>query len=368
MSIAIYSHSISDSINALSDLYRERSVRHIKLRRERSTYSPRNTDIIFNYGSRNQMITDIYDRALITGTTFLNAPQAVNRAANKVNAFNALRNAGVPTVEFTTETETARDWISHRSTVYSRTVLNGHSGEGIHIADNNEDFVEAPLYTKGITLQRREFRVHVMQGIVIYVQQKKRVEGWRDLPEYSERIRNHHTGWIYATSDINPNEACINSAIAAVNALGLDFGAVDIITRHDHAWVLEVNTAPGLTGTTLETYAQNLINIHNNQPVIQWTVSNANTDTQQPVQQQAVAQNTTAQQEQRNPTPVQEPVPTPVQQTIRPRNNTYYVVSELAPNSQRKVALFENRHFVFAGLEIPVSPQELIIHREVSLD
>ena len=365
MAIAIYSHSVSDSVNALSNLFRERNVRHIKLRRERSTYNPRQTDVIFNYGSRNQMITDIYNRAVVAGTQFLNTPSSVNRAANKVNAFNALRDAGVPTVEFTTETETARDWINNGSTVYSRTVLNGHSGEGIHIAEDIDDFVEAPLYTKGITLQRREFRVHVMRGTVIYVQQKKRVEGWRDLPEYSERIRNHHTGWIYATSDINPNEACISSAIAAVNALGLDFGAVDVITRHDHAWVLEVNTAPGLTGTTLETYAQNLINLQNNQPIIPWTVSNANTDTQQ---QQAVAQSTTSQQEQRNPTPVQEPVSPPVQQTIRPRNNTYYVVSELTPNSQRKVALFENRHFVFAGLEIPVSPQELIIHREVSLD
>ncbi|MNY81884.1 hypothetical protein D3C86_2236870 [compost metagenome] len=46
----------------------------------------------------------------------------------------------------------------------------------------------------------------------------------------------------------------------AVNALGLDFGAADVIWN-DHrkqAFVLEVNTAPGLTGTTLEKYAKAL--------------------------------------------------------------------------------------------------------------
>lgn len=367
MTIAIYSHAPSDSVIALSNLFRERSVRHIKVRRERSTYTPRQTDVIFNYGSRNDMISDIHNRAVRVGSIFLNTPTAVTRASNKINAFNALREANVPTVEFTTETDVARSWVEQGETVYSRTVLSGHSGEGISIADNIESFVQAPLYTKGITAQRREFRVHVMRGVVTYVQQKKRVEGWRDLPEYSERIRNHHTGWIYATSDINPNEACIRSAIAAVNALGLDFGAVDVITRHDSAWVLEVNTAPGLTGTTLETYAQNLINISNNQPVTQWTVQNANTSTQQSVQQGST-QDTVTQQEQRNPTPVQEPVPTPVRQTIRPRNNTYYIVSELTPNSPRKIALFENRHFLFSGVEIPVTPQELTIHRELSLD
>ncbi|MNY63636.1 hypothetical protein D3C86_2006230 [compost metagenome] len=44
----------------------------------------------------------------------------------------------------------------------------------------------------------------------------------------------------------------------AVNAIGLTFGAVDVIWneyRHQ-AYVLEVNTAPGLTGTTLEKYAE----------------------------------------------------------------------------------------------------------------
>ena len=42
----------------------------------------------------------------------------------------------------------------------------------------------------------------------------------------------------------------------AIKVLGLDFGAVDIIynKQEDKWYVLEVNTAPGIYGTTLDKY------------------------------------------------------------------------------------------------------------------
>jgi D-alanine-D-alanine ligase-like ATP-grasp enzyme len=48
-----------------------------------------------------------------------------------------------------------------------------------------------------------------------------------------------------------------SEAIKAVNCLGLYFGAADVIwnDKEQRAYVLEVNTAPGLEGTTLENYA-----------------------------------------------------------------------------------------------------------------
>lgn len=41
----------------------------------------------------------------------------------------------------------------------------------------------------------------------------------------------------------------------AVKAIGLDFGAVDILTKDDDVYVLEVNTAPGLGGSLPKLYA-----------------------------------------------------------------------------------------------------------------
>jgi D-alanine-D-alanine ligase-like ATP-grasp enzyme len=46
-------------------------------------------------------------------------------------------------------------------------------------------------------------------------------------------------------------------SISAVNTLGLDFGAVDLIVAKDgRVYVLEVNTAPGIEGITLEKYVK----------------------------------------------------------------------------------------------------------------
>jgi glutathione synthase/RimK-type ligase-like ATP-grasp enzyme len=52
--------------------------------------------------------------------------------------------------------------------------------------------------------------------------------------------------------DIARHEAAIN----ACKALGLDFGAVDLIQDiKGNYYVLEINTAPGLEGATVANYA-----------------------------------------------------------------------------------------------------------------
>ena len=48
------------------------------------------------------------------------------------------------------------------------------------------------------------------------------------------------------------------------NLLGLDFGAVDIGHRliDNKLFVFEINTAPGITGTTLDNYAKAIYNYY----------------------------------------------------------------------------------------------------------
>lgn len=220
---------------------------------EGSRYRSRVGDIVVNYGNRR------YNGAFFGGATVLNSVVALNRAANKVAAFNALRLAEVKTVEYTTDRELALNW-NRNEIVYERGTLTGHSGEGITVRLQREGIADAPLYTKGIQGPRREWRVHVFEGVITYVQKKIRRNGYRDLSTYREDIRNHHTGWVYsnAFTDAPPDQVLIQ-AHKAVSALGLNFGAVDLISKNTNAWVLEVNTAPGLTGTTLETYTHNIV-------------------------------------------------------------------------------------------------------------
>lgn len=220
---------------------------------EGSRYRSRVGDIVVNYGNRR------YNDAFFGGATVLNSVVALNRAANKVAAFNALRLAEVKTVEYTVDREVAQNW-NRNEIVYERGTLTGHSGEGITVRLAREGVADAPLYTKGIQGPRREWRVHVFEGVITYVQKKIRRNGYRDLSTYREDIRNHHTGWVYsnAFTDAPPDQVLIQ-AHKAVSALGLNFGAVDLISKNTNAWVLEVNTAPGLTGTTLETYTHNIV-------------------------------------------------------------------------------------------------------------
>jgi glutathione synthase/RimK-type ligase-like ATP-grasp enzyme len=126
------------------------------------------------------------------------------------------------------------------------------------IANNRDELVPAPLYTKYIK-KNAEYRVHC--GLIdghyhtIAVQQKRRS---RDVPddEVNWQVRNHHNGFIFARDNVTLPVQALNASFEAFRASGLDFGAVDVIynERQERAYVLEINTAPGLEGQTLTDY------------------------------------------------------------------------------------------------------------------
>jgi len=199
----------------------------------------------------------------------LNPPARVDVAVDKVRAFEAFRAGNVSIPEFTTDKNTAKAWCEAGSMVFARTQLRAHSGRGIVIMD--PDFPEtfenqsAPLFVKYIP-KKDEYRVHVLRGNVIDVQRKGLKAELKGTEGVNFKIRNLANGFVYTRFD-NNNIPLIDSprvptavktvGIAAVNALGLDFGAADIIfnEKSGQAYCLEVNTAPGLTGTTVENYA-----------------------------------------------------------------------------------------------------------------
>lgn len=268
--LAIYRHAASNTVNEMIPLLRgmiSTGDRVSLLRPSGSTFRGLAGEVIFNYGSSNIP-------SLVRGMArVINTPDAVSGASNKVNAFREMTGAGVSTVEWTVDESVATNWYEERSVVYARTTTRGHSGAGIIVCYNDasgldvvggvtvsdNEVVSAPLYTKGITGPRREFRIHVMGGNIVFTQQKRRRDGFADMPEASNIVRNYHTGWIYATQNVSANHAAQANAIAAVQALGLDYGAVDVITNGSNAWVLEVNTAPGMTGSNLENFCRCLV-------------------------------------------------------------------------------------------------------------
>ena len=72
------------------------------------------------------------------------------------------------------------------------------------------------------------------------------------------QIRNYNNGWIFGSKNIAVPQDVVEQALLAVEALNLDFGAVDVgwQEKSQKAFVYEVNTAPALEGTTLDLYCQ----------------------------------------------------------------------------------------------------------------
>lgn len=228
-----------------------------RIKREKSKFRGRPDKTVINWG--NGALPD-----QVMACNVLNKPEAVNKAGNKLLAFKAIKewndvgeveenNVNIP--EFTEDVEQAAEWLAD-SLVVARTVLRGHSGAGIELCDEGTGLVEAPLYVKYVK-KTQEYRVHVLQGNIIDQQRKARNRDVAD-EDVNWKVRNHDNGFIFMREGVDLPEAALDQATLAINALGLDFGAVDLIynEKQDKYYVLEVNTAPGLTGTTLDNYKE----------------------------------------------------------------------------------------------------------------
>lgn len=186
----------------------------------------------------------------------LNDSSAVAVASDKLLSLKQLSLCGVSTPEWTTDRQIASGWLTEGHTVVCRGTLTGSSGEGIElVSDPLCDLPLVPLYTK-YAKKKDEYRVHVFDGKVIDVQRKMRK---KDVPdgEVDWKIRNLAGGFIFGREGVNPDDQVLQESTSAVKALGLVFGAVDVGFHPDFgAKVYEVNTAPGLEGSTVDSYVK----------------------------------------------------------------------------------------------------------------
>lgn len=210
--------------------------------RVRENYVPKDNEIIINWGNPRD-----YD--WFKALDDLNLPLCVNITINKSEAYELL---GDIAPKFTTDKEEAVSW---NCDVVVRHILNGHGGAGIEIIEKGNPIPDAPLYTEYFK-RKKEFRVHVFNNEVIDIVEKRKPVDRDD--DFKYKIRNHANGWVFCRDNIVVPDEVIDVAYKAIDRLCLDFGAVDIgyNEHYDKAVVFEVNTAPGLEGTTLEKYTE----------------------------------------------------------------------------------------------------------------
>jgi len=207
-------------------------------------------DIIVNWGQTN-------NEPILYKTKFrpLNLPDKVVGAVNKLLTFKTLELNNVTCVPWTQSKGMAAIWLEQGKTVIARKTLTGHEGAGIIIIEPGNELIEAPLYTLYIK-SAREFRVHATPYGVIDTQWKVR-DPKREVVDW--KVRSYKNGFIFQRKNIEPNDKRDLLAVKAIQALGLDFGGLDIVEdKKGDFYVLEVNTAPGIEGTTVQLYAKAL--------------------------------------------------------------------------------------------------------------
>lgn len=245
----------------------------VRIRREQSKYVYKDKDIIINWGcsSRPPHIPE--------GATVINPFRAVANAVDKYKALFEMDKYEVNVPAFTPNIDIARNWVESGYKVVCRTIVNGARGDGIVIAEELGEVVPAPLYTKYIK-KKKEYRVHVAFGRIVSVSRKVlRPDYNKDFVNW--HVRNFDNGFIFQEYDKNGRlerdncPGCVfHVALEAVRALGLHFGGVDVIYNEsqDIAYVLEVNSSPGLMDATGEHYMeaiQNAVNtLENGQPPV----------------------------------------------------------------------------------------------------
>ena len=233
---------LQEKLKTLSDR------RVLRIRKTSTKFKPRQSDVNIFWGKCDD-------------AWWSNPEQetAKNIARNKLKTFKAFKEHGISHPEWTTDWETAFSWWENNELIVGRTILTGHSGEGIILFkledEQFDDGLSCKLYVKYIK-KEHEYRVHVFNGKVIDIQQKKRKVGFENR---NNQIRNHKNGWVYCRENITKPEGMEELAVQACSCIGLTYCAVDIIynKKQNKCYVLEINTAPGLINQTALLYATN---------------------------------------------------------------------------------------------------------------
>lgn len=252
----IYSYNPhSEGAKALSNALGWKRIKH-----QGSRFKPSASKTLINWGASS--LPEDYDLCKV-----LNQPAVVASAIDKLKFFRNMSDKDVYeyVVPYTTSEDIVREWLKEGRTAVARTTLSGHSGQGIVLFEGEgSEIVPAPLYTL-YKAKKHEYRIHcaIMPGpngfeAKVFDIQRKARRGDVANEDVNWKIRNLDGGFIYARQDIALPECVEECAKKIFIATGLDFGAIDIIYNEteNKAYALEVNTAPGLAGTTLDKYTE----------------------------------------------------------------------------------------------------------------
>lgn len=189
--------------------------------------------------------------------SWINHPELVQKYADKGHALATMELKGV-NVPAQLSLEYAAMMVGDDFPVVIRPRSGTRQGRGLWVVRDKE---RLERHAQGLGEYRigvfeecpKEYRVHVIDGRVVKVQEKtlpnvitsEQATNWRRDP----LIRTHRNGWQFMIPELPKRDRgpIKEEAKKAVRALGFDIGAVDVgVNTSGQPVVFEVNTAPGL--------------------------------------------------------------------------------------------------------------------------
>lgn len=191
-----------------------------------------------------------------------NSIGAINNTANKMRMKVLFREAGINSPKYFENTIEGRGYIESGmlgERIFFKTPFHSR-GRGMVVYESKEDAINQGNrgYFEQAQVSDREFRVHVMDGEMFCIDEKRPRDTSMRRSERPE-IKNMDSGFKFRQPREEYPSEVITESIKAVEVLGLDFGAADVGLNADGVWIYEVNSAPSLRTKTRKLYQKALV-------------------------------------------------------------------------------------------------------------
>ena len=183
----------------------------------------------------------------------LNPARSIFANLDKRNAHRLMYEAGVSVPLFWTSFNQARRASRELGCDFLRRRLHHMQGTDIirlHPTDTLSSAKRSGYYVQ-LLAKTAEYRLHILNGTCIGLAEKKPKDGERA----NQLIWNFENGWdlIYYSREERESAAphyakMVEEATKACKAVGLNFGAVDLVMVGSKPYILELNTSPKLAG------------------------------------------------------------------------------------------------------------------------
>ena len=191
-------------------------------------------DVAIRYGNHRKIVRCEWE---------INNLKAVQNARNKDKSLRLFREWDLPVPKFSHDCYRLNLPILGRDRYH-------YGGTDIAYYDNYVDAEEGghDYYIEYLPIDN-EFRYHIAFGGVI----NSVIKTGGDITSVN---RNHTAGWVF--KDVKKDEFLFKLSNAAIECLGLDFGAVDIIISKGKPYLLEINTAPAMVERRMKKLAKEI--------------------------------------------------------------------------------------------------------------